>query len=134
MRRSGTWTPGLPRSRTMIRGEIWRVVLDPTVGAEIRKTRPAVILNDDAVGALPLRIMAPVTRWKPEYGNVPWMVELPESCGLEKRSAVDLFQIRSLSTSRCIERIGSVEDAIMDRVERQLCLVFGVDTLPEGER
>lgn len=117
----------------MNRGEIWRVVLDPTIGVEIRKTRPAVILNDDAVGALPLRIMAPVTRWKPEYENVPWMIELPQSRGLEKRSAVDLFQIRSLSTTRCVERTGTVDGATMETVERRLCLVFGVDVFPEGE-
>ena len=118
----------------MTRGEIWRVALDPTVGTEIRKTRPAVILNDDAVGALPLRIMAPVTRWKPEYATVPWMVELPRTAGLEKRSAVDLFQLRSLSTTRCIGRIGVVDSDVMDTMERRLCSVFGVELFPEGER
>ncbi len=118
----------------MTRGEIWRVALDPTVGAEIRKTRPAVILNDDAVGALPLRIMAPVTRWKPEYEDVPWMVELSQRCGLERRSVVDLFQLRSLSTTRCIERIGSVDGVTMETVEHRLCMVFGIEIYPEGER
>jgi mRNA interferase MazF len=115
----------------MIRGEIWRVVLDPTVGAEIRKTRPAVILNDDAVGALPLRIMAPVTLWKPEYEDVPWMVELPQSCVLERRSVVDLFQLRSLSTTRCVERIGTVDGPMMETLERRLCMVFGMEVIPE---
>jgi mRNA-degrading endonuclease toxin of MazEF toxin-antitoxin module len=33
----------------MKRGEIWLINLDPTIGAEIRKTRPAVIVNDDAL-------------------------------------------------------------------------------------
>lgn len=117
----------------MIRSEIWRVVLDPTGGAEIRKTRPAVILNVDAVGALPLRIVAPVTRWKPEYEGIPWMVELPQDCGLGRRSVVDLFQLRSLSTTRCRERIGTVDGATMETVERRLGMVFGIDTVPEGE-
>jgi mRNA interferase MazF len=35
--------------------------LDPTLGAEIRKTRPAVIVSDDAIGTLPLRVIVPVT-------------------------------------------------------------------------
>ncbi|PKN24950.1 MAG: hypothetical protein CVU64_20990 [Deltaproteobacteria bacterium HGW-Deltaproteobacteria-21] len=35
----------------MRRSEIWLINLDPTVGAEIRKTRPAVIVNDNAVGS-----------------------------------------------------------------------------------
>ena len=34
----------------MRRSEIWLISLDPTIGAEIRKTRPAVIVNDDALG------------------------------------------------------------------------------------
>jgi mRNA interferase MazF len=38
----------------MRRGEVWIITLDPTVGAEIKKTRPAVIVNDDAVGILPV--------------------------------------------------------------------------------
>lgn len=39
----------------MRRGEVWLINLDPTVGAEIKKTRPAVIVNDDAIGILPLK-------------------------------------------------------------------------------
>ena len=37
----------------MVRGEIWLINLSPTVGAEISKTRPAVIVNDDTIGKLP---------------------------------------------------------------------------------
>lgn len=45
------------------RGEIWLVNLDPTVGAEIRKTGPVVVVNSDAVGTLPIRLVAPLTEW-----------------------------------------------------------------------
>lgn len=38
----------------MKQGEIWYINLDPTVGAEIQKVRPAVIVNDNALGKLPL--------------------------------------------------------------------------------
>lgn len=65
----------------MRRGEIWLINLDPTIGAEIRKTRPAVIVNDDAVGILPLKIVVPVTEWKDRYAVAPWMVRLdPDNC------------------------------------------------------
>ena len=37
----------------MRRGEVWRINFDPTVGAEIRKTRPVIIVNDDEVGIFP---------------------------------------------------------------------------------
>jgi mRNA interferase MazF len=45
----------------MRRGEVWLIALDPTLGAEIRKTRPAVIVNDDAIGLLPLKVIVPLT-------------------------------------------------------------------------
>jgi mRNA interferase MazF len=35
------------------RGDVWKVNLDPTIGAEIRKTRPVVVISSDAVGVLP---------------------------------------------------------------------------------
>jgi mRNA interferase MazF len=47
----------------MRRGEVWLINLDPTVGSEIKKTRPAVIVNDDAIGILPLRVIVPITAW-----------------------------------------------------------------------
>ena len=51
----------------MKRPEIWLINLDPTVGAEIRKTRPAIILNDDSLGILPLKVIVPLTDWKSRY-------------------------------------------------------------------
>ena len=50
---------------SMKRGEIWQVNLDPTIGAEIQKSRPAVIVSDDSIGILPLKVIVPVTGWKP---------------------------------------------------------------------
>lgn len=48
-------TPGWRRNLTMKRGEISRITLVPTVGAEIRRTRPASILNDDSAECSELR-------------------------------------------------------------------------------
>ena len=48
----------------MFRGEIWLTNLEPTIGAEMRKIRPVVIVNDDEAGTLPLRIVVPITDWK----------------------------------------------------------------------
>jgi hypothetical protein len=56
--------PSLPR-----RGEIWRVNLDPTLGAEIKKTRPAVVVSTDAIGRLPIKLIAPITEWNPPFGD-----------------------------------------------------------------
>ena len=60
----------------MKRGEVWLVNLDPTVGAEIRKIRPAILVSSDLVGILPLRVIVPVTDWKDRYGVALWMVRI----------------------------------------------------------
>ena len=57
----------------MRRGEVWLINLDPAVGSEIKKTRPAVIVNDDAIGILPLRVIVPITAWQERYTAAPWM-------------------------------------------------------------
>ncbi len=63
--------PAKPR-----RGEIWLVDFDPTVGSEIAKRRPAVVVSDDTIGKLPLRIVVPVTDWKEHYVSIVWFTKL----------------------------------------------------------
>ncbi len=60
----------------MLRGEVWLLNLNPTIGAEIRKTRPVIIVNDDEIGVLPLKVIVPVTDWKDRYEEVVWMTKL----------------------------------------------------------
>src|SRR5690242_3488313 len=83
------------------RGEIWLIDFEPAVGAEIRKARPAVAISVDTVGKLPLRLVVPVTDWKPQYAAYPWFVELPatRANGLAKDSGADAFQVKSVSLS-----------------------------------
>ena len=38
--------------------------LDPTIGAEIKKIRPVIVISSDAVGKLPLKLVVPITEWK----------------------------------------------------------------------
>jgi mRNA interferase MazF len=91
----------------MRRGEIWLINLDRTVGVEIRKTRPAVVVSDNAVGILPLKVIVPITDWKDRYAIAPWMVRLEpdRTNGLSKPSA-DAFQVRSVAQQRFTQRLG----------------------------
>jgi len=111
----------------MKQGEIWQISLDPTVGAEMKKTRPALIINADALGKLPLKIIAPITEWKGQYSNYPWMVKMTptKQNGLTKVSAVDCFQIRSVSVERITTSIGSVEPEIITQVQEAVNRVIG---------
>ena len=107
--------------------EIWVVNLDPTIGAEIQKTRPCVIVNDDTVGILPLKIIAPITDYKDKFKDVPWMVTLTpgNENGLDKKSVVDLFQVRSVAEERLVERVGIIGADQLLSVKAALKVVFG---------
>jgi mRNA interferase MazF len=112
----------------MKRGEIWQVNLDPTIGAEIQKSRPAVIVNDDSIGILPLRVVVPVTDWIPQYGAASWMVKLDPDApnNLSKPSAADCFQVRSVSQVRFLRKIGEVSPAKMTEIEAALKSVLKI--------
>lgn len=112
----------------MKRGEIWQVNLDPTLGAEIQKSRPAVIVNDDSVGILPLRVIVPVTDWKPQYGTASWMVKIePDAANnLSKPSAADCFQVRSVSKLRLLYKIGDASAIKMTEIETALKSVLKI--------
>ena len=113
----------------MKRSEIWLINLDPTIGAEIRKTRPAIIVNDDALGILPLKVVVPITDWKSRYAEADWMVKLePNSMNkLIKTSTADCFQVRSLSQLRMVRKTGEVTDAKMREIEVALAKVLKIN-------
>jgi mRNA interferase MazF len=107
--------------------EIWLISLEPTIGAEISKTRPCVILNDDAIGVLPLKVIAPITDFKEKFEIVPWMITLTPDFrnNLDKVSVIDTFQVRSIAKVRLIRRIGVISDDQLVRVWEALKIVFG---------
>jgi mRNA interferase MazF len=78
------------------RGEIWLVNLDPTIGAEIKKKRPAVVISSDSMGILPIKLIAPLTGWDNRYVNNLWHIKIQpdKGNGLQKTSAVDVLQVR----------------------------------------
>ncbi len=112
----------------MKRSEIWLINLDPTIGSEIGKTRPALIVNDDELGILPLRIVVPLTDWKDRYYNAIWMVKIETNSrnNLTKDSAADCFQVRSLSNNRLIRKLGEVDSVIMLQVEKGLAKILAI--------
>ena len=115
-------------ARVPVRGEVWLVDFDPAVGAEIRKARPAVVVNVDAIGRLPLRIVVPLTDWKPHYLHLPWFVEIPASStnGLSKDSGADAFQVKSLSEHRFVRYLGDVTLPQLDEIVAAIGLCVGI--------
>lgn len=113
----------------MKQGEIWDINLSPTVGAEIKKNRPAVIINDDSIGILPLRVIVPITEWKNTFHGAIWMVKVEPNSenNLRKTSALDTFQIRTVSIKRFIKRIGSVSTPSLKEIKKAIKAVIDAD-------
>ncbi len=112
----------------MKQGDVWLICLDPTIGAEIKKTRPAIIVSDDSLGKLPLKIIVPVTDWKEKYSFAPWMIQISPNSknGLIKVSSADCFQIRSVSEARFIKRIGIVDKSILAEIQMGLIKILSI--------
>ena len=112
-------------SPSIRRGDVWLINLDPTIGAEMQKTRPAIVICSDAVGVLPVKLVAPITAWKDHLAGNYWHVPLaPDNAnGLQKLSAVDVLQVRGVDTVRFIRRLGQVSPAHMQAVVAALALV-----------
>ena len=109
------------------RVEVWKVRFDPSVGAEIGKSRPAVVVSLSTAGKLPLRIVVPLTEWKPKYVLAPWMVfvQATPMSGLSKNSAADAFQVKSVSASRFEAKWGELSDDLLDDITAAVAACIG---------
>jgi len=108
------------------RGEVWIVNFDPTIGTEIRKTRPAVVVSSDAIGRLPIKLIAPITDWKEYYSRNLWHIRIePDSDnGLLKTSAIDTLQMRGVDIQRFIRKLGCVSETLMQEIITAIATVI----------
>ncbi len=109
------------------RGDIWIVNLDPTIGHEIKKSRPAVIIQNDLGNKYsPLTIIAPITSQHTET-IYPVNVFLPkDETHLEKDSKVLLNQIRSVDKTRLIKKVTNIDIDIMHEIDHALKISLGL--------
>jgi mRNA interferase MazF len=113
----------------MRRGQIWLYSADPTVGDEIGKTRPCVIVSNDEIGVLRLKVVVPITSWNIAFAQIPWMVRVeptPEN-KLSKLSAADAFQVRSVSQQRLIRQVGILDDETMQEISQALAVILNIN-------
>ena len=110
-------------------GDIYWVNLDPTIGNEIKKKRPVVVLNGDNDKHLKLAIVVPVTAWSSYWEKNPFFVCLEPNTqtGLKKKSVVDCFQIRAVSHNRFAKKIGQVSEHEIDQIKRSITLILDID-------
>ena len=110
-------------------GEIYWVNLDPTVGDEIKKKRPVIILNGGHNKHLKLAIVVPVTAWSRYWDENPYFVTLEPNSknGLSKKSSVYCFQIRAISHNRFVKKIGNISNDETELIRRSITLILYIE-------
>lgn len=118
----------------ILRGSIWLVDMGQTEGAEMQKIRPAVVVSPDEVGVLPLHVVVPLTDWRDNFAQSEWLIEIdPNSENqLDKPSAADTLQVRSMSESRFIKRLGEVSADKLSAISHGLKCVLGFKKSPSA--
>jgi mRNA interferase MazF len=110
------------------RGEIYWVNLDPTIGAEIKKTRPCVIISPDSANrGGPLIIVAPITKAEGKkiyFHEVP----LPEgTANLPSPSKIKVFQLRCIDKKRlCLPLVGALPSELIPALDEKIRIVSGL--------
>jgi mRNA interferase MazF len=109
------------------RGDVYLVAFDPTRGAEIQKTRPALIVQNDIDNRYsPITITLPITS-RFDAKLYPTEVPLPAGeGGLTVASVALANQIRAVDKHRLVRRLGKVGAETMREVERALQLALGM--------
>jgi mRNA interferase MazF len=113
---------------TLRRGEIYLCSFDPTVGHEIKKTRPALVIQNDVGNRYsPLTIVAAITS---SVSLVPYPVEVvvepTAASGLDVRSSIRLDQIRTVDQQRLVRRLGTADSSTMAKLDDALKISLGL--------
>jgi mRNA interferase MazF len=102
------------------RFDVWLVALDPTVGSEIQKTRPALVVSPDVMNQrLRTVIVAPMTT-----AEKPWPSRVAVRFGGQS-GQIALDQIRTVDRARLVKRVGAVDEATGRAVCGRLAEMFG---------
>lgn len=112
------------------RGEIRWIKLDPTIGAEIQKTRSCLIIQNNTMNQYgQLTIAIP---FRPGIKRAPYAVNVVASTsnGLDQDRFLDIAQIRSIDEQRVLGLVGILEDSYWPQIQEALLIVcgFGLDS------
>jgi mRNA interferase MazF len=109
------------------RGEIYLVNFDPTIGSEIKKTRPALIIQNDISNEFsPITIVAAITS---KYDDKLYPTEIlisKNEGGLTQDSVVLLNQIRSIDRQRLVKKVGKISDQKIKKVDSAIKISLGL--------
>ncbi len=103
------------------RFDVFLVNLDPTIGSEIKKTRPAVIISPDSMNLSRLKtvIIAPMTSTIKDNFPTRVLTEFKD-----KKGQIALDQLRSIDRTRIVKKLGVIEREAQNKVLDLLSIIF----------
>jgi mRNA interferase MazF len=112
------------------RGEIYLVNFDPTLGREIRKTRPAIVIQNDTSNRYSdITIVAAISsKFGPKLYPTEVFIKASEG-GIQVDSVILLNQIRSIDHQRMMKRLGRVAESTLKRADRAIAISLGLISL-----
>lgn len=113
-----------------MRGQVVVVNLDPTVGTEIRKTRPCLTISNNIANEYsPQLTVVPITSYDPEKAVLPICVEVSSGeGGLKSKSIVNASQIRTIDKKRVTKMLKVLPEETMKEVDQALKIHLGLGT------
>lgn len=113
---------------TIRRGDIYYADLSPVVGSEQGGIRPVLIIQNDVGNRHSPTVIAAAITSQINKARLPTHIELgARSFGLSKDSVILLEQIRTIDKKRLKERMGRLDDRLMQRVDDAIAVSFGLD-------
>lgn len=114
-------------SRVVKRGDIWLVNLDPTIGFEVKKSRPAIIIQNDIGNKFsPITIIAPITSQNIDSLYPVEVFISSNDSKIKKSSKAMLNQIRAIDKQRLIKKQGVVSKSTMREVGKAIKISLGL--------
>ena len=112
---------------TIRRGDIYYADLSPVVGSEQGGIRPVLIVQNDVGNKYSPTVIAAAITSKTDKTKMPTHIDVyADSYGLEKNSVILLEQIRTLDKKRLREKMGHLDEAIMNEVNNAISVSFGL--------
>ena len=109
------------------RGDIYYADLSPVIGSEQGGIRPVLVVQNDVGNKYSPTIIAAAITSQINKAKMPTHIEISaEEYGLNKDSVVLLEQIRTIDKKRLKEKIGQLDDALMEQVDSALTISFGL--------
>lgn len=119
-----TWSVNIVNIR---RGDIYYADLSPVVGSEQGGIRPVLIVQNDVGNKFSPTVIAAAITSQQSKANLPTHIAIDTTgSGLAKDSVVLLEQIRTIDKKRLREKMGSVDNGYMDKINKAISISFGL--------